>query len=117
MFIGSRLKNLRIKNNMTQEELGNKLNVTKVSVCCYERNIRTPSLETLEDLVDIFNVSSDYFLGKDIPVVKEGSKPYGAYVSKEELMFLKKLRLNKELHKAIMEDPKRMVELIDKKLK
>ena len=42
MFIGSRLKNLRIKNNMTQEELGNKLNVTKVSVCCYERNIRTP---------------------------------------------------------------------------
>lgn len=117
MFIGSRLRNLRIKNNMTQEELGRKLNVTKVSVCCYERNIRTPSLETLEDLVSLFNVSSDYFLGKDIPAIKEDSKPYGVYISKEELTFLKKLRLNKELYKTIMEDPKRMVQLIDKKLK
>ena len=72
---------------------------------------------SIQESENRFSVSSDYFLGKDIPVVKEGSNPYGAYVSKEELMFLKKLRLNKELHKTIMEDPKRMVELIDKKLK
>ena len=117
MFIGSRLKNLRIKNNMTQEELGNKLNVTKVSVCCYERNIRTPSLETLEDLVDIFNVSSDYFLGKEVAVIKEGTDEYTYYITAEEVAFLKELKKNKKLYNMILEDPKRSIELIIKKLK
>ena len=117
MFVGSRLKDLRKKNNMTQSELGSKLNVTKVSICCYEKNVRVPSLETLDDLSNIFKVSADYFLGKDIPVVMEESEEYSAYISKEEFELLKQLRLNKDLYYKIMDDPKRMVELIDKKLK
>ena len=56
MFIGSRLKELRKDRKMTQTELGDLLNVTKVSVCCYEKGTRTPSLDTLDDLSDIFNV-------------------------------------------------------------
>lgn len=117
MFIGSRLKELRKKNNMTQNELGEKLNVTKVSICCYEKNVRTPSLDTLSDLCDIFNVKSDYFLGKDIPVIMEDSPEYSMHISKEELELLKQLRLNDNLYKRFIEDPKRMIGLIDMKLK
>ena len=69
MFIGSRLKKLRKERNLTQSELGDLLNVTKVSVCCYEKGTRIPSLETLDDLSNIFGVRSDYFLGKDWYVV------------------------------------------------
>lgn len=117
MFIGTRLKKLRKEKGMTQTELGNLLNVTKVSVCCYEKNVRVPGLETLEDISNIFGVSCDYFLGKDVYAVKEGTPEYSFYISKEEMNFLKAIRLNKDLYRKIVDDPKRMVELIDKKLK
>ena len=117
MFIGSRLKELRKKKCMTQADLGNLLNVTKVSVCCYEKNVRIPSLETLEDLSSIFGVSCDYFLGNDIPSIKEDTPEYSFYISKEEMEFIKLIRLNKDLYRRLINDPKRLIELIDKKLK
>ena len=117
MFIGARLKKLRKERGMTQTDLGELLNVTKVSVCCYEKNVRVPSLETLEDLALIFGVSCDYFLGKDVPGVKEDTPNYSFYMSKEEVEFLKLLRLNKSLYNKMNSDPKRMIDLIDKKLK
>lgn len=117
MFVGSRLKELRLKNNMTQKQLGDMLNVTKVSVCCYENNVRTPSLETLDDLCNVFGVNSDYFLGKDIPIVMEESSEYSIYISKEELEIIKQLKHFKDLYYKMISDPKRMWDLIDKKLK
>ena len=117
MFIGTRLKELRKERGLTQEELGNLLNVTKVSICCYEKNVRVPSLDTLEDLASIFGVRCDYFLGNDIPTIKEDSPEYSFYISQEEMEFLKLIRLNRDLHSKIINDPKRIVELIDKKLK
>ena len=117
MFIGSRLRELRENKKLTQAELGKLLNVTKVSICCYEKNVRVPSVETLEDLSNIFGVSTDYFLGKDVSIVAEGTTEYSMFVSKEEYDFFKQIKLNKELYNKIIKDPKRMVELIDKKLK
>lgn len=117
MFIGTRLRKLRKEKNMTQTELGDLLNVTKVSVCCYEKNVRVPSLETLEDLSRIFGVSCDYFLGKDVSSIMEDTPDYSFYISREEMDFLKLLRLNNNLYNKMNSDPKRMIELIDKKLK
>jgi len=117
MFIGTRLKKLRKETGMTQTDLGNLLNVTKVSVCCYEKNVRVPSLETLEDISSIFGVSCDYFLGNDIPSIKEDTPEYSFYISNEEMEFLKLIRLNKDLYNKLISDPKRLIELIDKKLK
>lgn len=117
MFIGNRLKEARNSKNMTQSELGKLINVTKVSICCYEKGTRTPSLDTLDDLSSVFGVDANYFLGKDISVVNEDTSSYSHYVSKEELRFLSEVKLNRDLYKLIIEDPKRAVELISKKLK
>lgn len=117
MFIGSRLKKLRKERNLTQSELGDLLNVTKVSVCCYEKGTRIPSLETLDDLSNIFGVRSDYFLGKDVAVVGEDTNEYTYFISNSELEFIKLLRKNNKLYSLIMGEPKRMMELIEKKLK
>lgn len=117
MFLGNRLKELRSKNKMTQEELGKLINVTKVSICCYEKGTRTPSLETLDDLSNAFGVDANYFLGKDVALVKEDTPNYGSYVSKEEIEFINTLRLDKKIYKLIVEDPKRFAELIIKRLK
>ncbi|EUJ53830.1 transcriptional regulator [Listeria fleischmannii FSL S10-1203] len=49
---------------MTQSDLGKKINVTKSAVSGYETGIRTPDSETLKKIATLFNVSTDYLLGR-----------------------------------------------------
>jgi len=118
-LIGQRIKDLRKSNNLTQQQLGKLLNVTKVSVCCYENGTRTPSLDTLIDLSNIFHTSLDYFVGNDIFVVSDNSEKYGTQMAKEEIEIVKELRraTNSDLYKKLISDPKRTLELINKKLR
>jgi transcriptional regulator with XRE-family HTH domain len=117
MFIGKRLKELRLKNNLTQQELGNLINVTKVSVCCYEKGTRTPNIETLEDLCNVLNVNTDYLLGRDINVmVMEDEASYGVKLSKNDIDIINEIKKHKDLYRKITNDPKRMIDLINKKI-
>ena len=64
MDTGKLIKELRIKHNMTQEELGEKLGVQKSAIAKYE-NGRVENLKrsTIQKLSEIFNVSPLKFLG------------------------------------------------------
>lgn len=62
MNIGKHLKTLRKKNNLTQEQLADKLFVSRSNVSKWERNISLPDAETLLELSKIFNVSVDDIL-------------------------------------------------------
>lgn len=120
MLIGKRLKELRKDKDLSQKELGNLINVTKVSICCYEKGTRTPNIETFQDLLNVFNVSADYLLGNDLKanVIKEGEEPYIINLPKEAASLLKELERDKDLYRKVMEDdPKRVVELLSKLLK
>ncbi len=69
-----RIKDLRIQSDLTQQEVADKLNVTKQTVSQYERGLRRPDMESLEAISDVFNVSVDYVLGKSdvtIQIVNE----------------------------------------------
>lgn len=59
-----RLRTLRKQNLLSQQELADKMGVSKQTISQYERGVREPDFESLEALCDIFNVSSDYILGK-----------------------------------------------------
>ena len=117
ILLGKRLKELRENAGLTQRELGEKVNVTKVSICCYEKGARSPSLDTLIDLANVFNVNADYLLGNDVYVVREGVESYGTKISKEEMEFIQIIKKNEKLHDMLLKDPKRFIELMDKKLK
>ena len=116
-ILSTRIKQLRQKSNLTQKQLGELVNVTKVSICCYEKGTRIPSVETLIDLSRIFKVSIDYLLGNDIFVVAESNEKYPVTMTKEEVIFIKEIKNYTVLHKKVMENPKRFTELIYKKLK
>lgn len=78
MIFPERLKNLRKNKKITQEELGKRINVTKVSVSGYENGNRMPDTETLQNIADYFNVSIDYLLGRSenkIAEDEESSQP------------------------------------------
>ncbi|OXS77917.1 hypothetical protein B1B05_09935 [Domibacillus enclensis] len=64
LLLGERLKSLRKERKLTQEELGKRVNVTKVSISGYENGKRSPDTETLQKLADFFDVSTDYLLGR-----------------------------------------------------
>ena len=61
----SRLKKLRIQNNITQEQLAKRIGLTKSVISAYETGIRMPSYESLLSISRVFKVSCDYLLGND----------------------------------------------------
>ena len=50
--IGQRIKQLRIKNSLTLEELASRTELTKGFLSQLERNLTAPSLQTLEDIAE-----------------------------------------------------------------
>lgn len=117
MLIGERIKKARLNKGLTQEELGALLDVTKVSVCGYEKGNRTPTMEVLLKLVEVLNVSIDYLIGNDVKVLNEDSVPYEVKIAKEDLEIIKELKNNRELYNKLCSDPKRTIQLIIRKLK
>ncbi|MFV3012943.1 helix-turn-helix domain-containing protein [Clostridium botulinum] len=61
--LGYIIKKLRKENNLTQKELGDKLNVGKSTISQYENNINTPDIDIIKKISKIFDVSVDYLLG------------------------------------------------------
>ena len=60
---GDTLKRLRLESGYTQQQLADKLCVTKSVVSYYELQERYPSPEILIKLSSIFHVSTDFLLG------------------------------------------------------
>ena len=60
----TRLKELRNKANLSQQELSKIIGISKSSINMYERGEREPGLETVGTLADYFGVRTDYLLGK-----------------------------------------------------
>ena len=63
MNFNERLKEIRLKRELTQEELAQKINISSSSISLYERGDREPNLTTLINISKTLNVSTDYLLG------------------------------------------------------
>ena len=63
---GSRLKTLRIKKKLTQQQLADLLGLTKSVISAYENGLRYPAYDVLIKIARIFKVSTDYLLGVEI---------------------------------------------------
>lgn len=63
-MFAERLKALRKKYGYTQVSLAETLGVSKGTVAMWETGKRTPDFETLIGLSDLFDVRTDYILGK-----------------------------------------------------
>ena len=58
-------KQLRLKKNLTQIELSDKLNVTQATISKWEKGKSIPDIMTLKTLAEFFNVSIEYLLGQE----------------------------------------------------
>lgn len=78
MIFGERIKQLRVENKWTQEYVCEKLNISSGALSRYETSMYEPkSLDLVKDFANLFNVSTDYLLGKsDIRNPKQ-EDPFG----------------------------------------
>lgn len=59
-----KLKKLRIKHGLSQKQVAERLDLSPSIVSGYETGERTPSTEVLLSLSYLYNVSTDYLLGR-----------------------------------------------------
>ncbi|HBM3881800.1 TPA: helix-turn-helix domain-containing protein [Listeria monocytogenes] len=63
-MFGNRLKQLRKNNNKTQEDISRILGISRGAYSHIENGRNEPDMETIVKLANIFEVSTDYLLGK-----------------------------------------------------
>lgn len=63
-YLPDRLKELRMSQNLSQNDVAKKLNMSPSIVSGYETGERTPSAENLLALSYLYKCSVDYLLGK-----------------------------------------------------
>lgn len=64
MSLGQRLKKARESKKLLQKDVATKLGVSHNTISQYENNIRKPDPETLNTFADIYEVSTDWLLGR-----------------------------------------------------
>ena len=62
-MLSERLKSLRLEAKITQKEISDKLKISQPSYAQWEKGIRVPNIERLQELSKILNTSTDYLLG------------------------------------------------------
>lgn len=65
MLFGDRLKKLREQKGISQRDLAKLIQLSPSTVAMYELNQRSPDKDTIVNLADFFNVTTDYLLGRD----------------------------------------------------
>ena len=66
MEIGNKILELRKKANLSQEQLAEKMHVTRQTISKWELNDTTPDIKQAKELSKIFNVSLDELTDNDI---------------------------------------------------
>lgn len=73
-MLGKRIRITRMARSLTQQQAADYLMISLNAYQKYEQGTRTPSPETLVKLADLFEVSTDYLLGRtDNPVFEAPS--------------------------------------------
>lgn len=114
---GERLRNLRQEKGFNQSKIAEMFDLTKSTICTYEKEKRNPSIEILIKYSELFGVSVDYVLGIDHLAVREDSEPFNfKAMTKEEIMFIEIMRKDKNLYDILFSDPKRGYDLLKRKI-
>ncbi len=71
-MLNKRLRNLRIKNQYTQQNMAELLDIELRTYQFYEAGTKKPTLDKLVKIADILDVPTDFLLGRDDYLKKIG---------------------------------------------
>ena len=84
MLFNEKLKMLRKESNLTQEELAEKLNVSRQAITKWESGDGTPDIENLKQISNLFNTTIDELVKEDKNVTVEAKEQY-SYIEELEI--------------------------------
>lgn len=88
--IGQKIKALRLENGLTQDELASRCELTKGFISQIENNLTSPSIKTLDDILEVLGTSLGEFFTDD--------EEENAYVFTKENFYIK---VDEELNHSI----------------
>jgi transcriptional regulator with XRE-family HTH domain len=76
MTLGEKLKKLRTDNGLTQDELAEKIYVTRTAISKWETDKGYPSIESLKAIASFFSITVDELLSSEeiLAIAKENQK-------------------------------------------
>lgn len=84
MDIGSKIKSLRLKNGLTQEELGERTDLSKGFISQLERDMNSPSIETFFTLLEVLGTTPrEFFEDAESPQLIYSSKDHRIHKDEE----------------------------------
>lgn len=107
MDTGQKIYNLRKQYGYSQEELAEKLNVSRQSISKWENGSSTPEITKIVELSNLFNVTTDYLLKEDLRINDKVS------LNKGEREIYKELNANKERVSSNTESETRKTKTLD----
>lgn len=109
-MISRMLKEIRVRNGLSQQQAADALGICRSAYCNYEIGRRSPDFATIKKLADFYNISLDAFDDTDKIALNdkseyESSAPkYLSELSKKERDLIVKFRLlDKTEQKSLME--------------
>ena len=84
MILADKIIELRKKNGWSQEELAERLNVTRQSVSKWESAQSTPDLDKILKLAEVFGVTTDYLLKNEGYEAKDNNISYDTEVPQKQ---------------------------------
>ena len=106
--VGARIRNLRLRNKLSQEEVGRRLKISFQQVQKYEKGTNRVGASRLSELAKIFGVSVDAFFSE---VASSGSKADASRRPIDRLTDRHTIRLV-EAYEALT-DPKLKVAIVE----
>ena len=83
MKFNERLKELREKNNLTQEQLAKNSGVSSRMIQRYEYGTSRPRLDAAEKIAKALNVTTDELLGNSGMLIAQAAEKYGSRGAKQ----------------------------------
>lgn len=122
--LSKRLKFLRKKFNLTQQQIADALGIKRSAYAYYETGKTTPKISTLGDIAKIYNITVDELIGNDAESgdllrVKSNNPVVDNWTSSDKFNELSDFEQSVLIRLRLLsgEDKKDVVEYIDEKLK
>jgi transcriptional regulator with XRE-family HTH domain len=71
MTLGEKIKIIRSKKKISQQDLGNLAKTHQKNISKYEQDLVVPSATTLKAIADVLEVTTDYLLGNEENAIKD----------------------------------------------
>ena len=101
--VGNKLKTLRKGRRLTQQELAEKMDLSRATISNYEVNRRSPHLTELRRFADFYGVSLDYFGDEPIDETFELLSRARSVLGNESIPRQEREQVYKEIMKMYLE--------------